>query len=234
MASILDDAGDFVESGVTAEGGEDAFLFEGEHAGGAGGFFDVGGADVGDVAADEALDGLGDDELFHDGGASGVAEGVFFGDDGLVELEIVKVKIGFDAGEDFLDVLFGGGVGGVGLLVVGELADETLGDEQTNTGAEDGVDADEIDNAGEGGGGGVGVEAGEDEMTGDGSLDGGAGGVGVADFADHDDVGVEAEDATEAFGEGAAVVGVDGDLGDAGDAVFDGVFEGDDFAVGGV
>ena len=71
-------------------------------------------------------------------------------------------------------------------------------------------------------------------MTGDGGLDGGAGGVAVANLADHDDVRVKTEDGTETFGEGAASGGVDGDLGDAGDAVFNRILKGDNFAVGGV
>ena len=71
-------------------------------------------------------------------------------------------------------------------------------------------------------------------MTGDGGLDGGLGGVGVANLADHDDVGVETEDTAEAFGEGATVVGMNGDLGNAGNAVFDGVFQGNNLSLGGV
>lgn len=197
---------------------------EGEHAGRDGGFFDVVGVDVLDVTTDEFLDGFGDDELFHEGGAAGVAEGVFGGGDGFEELEIIEVKIGLDAGKLLLDVAFGGFVGGVGFFVVGEFTDEALGDEEADGGGEDGVDADQVNHAGEGGGGGVGVEGGEDEVAGDGSLDGGFGGVGVADFADHDDVGVEAENGAKAVGEGAAFAGLDGDLADAGDAVFYGVF----------
>ncbi len=71
-------------------------------------------------------------------------------------------------------------------------------------------------------------------MASDRSLDGGFRGVGIANLADHDDIGVETKDAAEAFGEGTAVVGVDGDLGNAADAVFDGVFKSDDFALGSV
>lgn len=61
-------------------------------------------------------------------------------------------------------------------------------------------------------------------MTGNGGLDGSLCGVGIANLADHDNIRVKTEHGTETFGEGAAVVGVDRNLGDAGDAVFDGVF----------
>ena len=61
-------------------------------------------------------------------------------------------------------------------------------------------------------------------MTGNGSLDGSLRGVGVTDLADHDDIRVKTEHGTETFGKRAAVVGVDRDLGDAGNAIFDGVF----------
>ena len=71
-------------------------------------------------------------------------------------------------------------------------------------------------------------------MTGDGGLDGGLGGVGIANLADHDDVWVETENRAQAFGEGATFGGLDGDLRDAGDAIFDGVLKRDDFAIGGI
>lgn len=61
-------------------------------------------------------------------------------------------------------------------------------------------------------------------MTGNGSLDGSLRGVGVTNLTDHDDIRVKTEHGTEAFGEGAAVVGVDRNLRDASDAVFNGVF----------
>ena len=93
----LNDSADFVERGVAAEGGEDAFLFEGEHTGIAGDFFDVVGIDVFDVATDELLNRFGDDELFHENGATRVAKGVFLGDDRLVKLKIVKIIVGLHA-----------------------------------------------------------------------------------------------------------------------------------------
>ncbi len=80
----LDNAGDFSESGVTAEGGEDAFLFEGEHAVRNGSAFDFVGVDVGDITADEGLDVFGNDELFHDDDTTIIAEGVIFGNDRVV------------------------------------------------------------------------------------------------------------------------------------------------------
>ncbi len=198
------------------------------------GGFDGFRADIGDVAAEEALDFVGDDELLHDDGAAEVAEGGGFARDGVVEGEIVEVDV-FGARRAFegaAEVVGGGVVGLVGLLTIGELTDEALGNKKANGARENRVRADEVDHAGEGCGGGVRVEGGEDEVAGDRGLDSGAGGVGVANLTDHDDVRVETEDGAEAVGERTAVVRINRDLRDAGDAIFDRVFEGDNLAVG--
>lgn len=93
----------------------------------------------------------------------------------------------------------------------------------------------EVKDAAEGPGGRGGVQGGEDEVAGLGGLDGGVDGFGIAHLADHDDVGVLAEDGAE----GLAVVGevgaqlalVDEGLGVAEDEL-DGVLDGDDVLVG--
>lgn len=71
-------------------------------------------------------------------------------------------------------------------------------------------------------------------MPGECGADGDLGGLGIADFADHDDIGILAEDGAEAGGEGEAAAGFDGDLGDAVELVLNGVFDGDDLLLGGI
>lgn len=92
MKYLLDDARDFFKSGVTAESSEDAFLLEGKHAMGDGGAFDFVGVDVGDVATNEGLNVFGNDELFHDDDAAVVAKWVVFGDDRVVEGDVVEIQ----------------------------------------------------------------------------------------------------------------------------------------------
>ena len=60
----------------------------------------------------------------------------------------------------------------------------------------------EVDQAGDGGGGVVGVEGGEDQVAGERRLDGVLRGLVVADLADHDDVGVLAQDVAQGGREG--------------------------------
>src|SRR5437867_7315461 len=71
-------------------------------------------------------------------------------------------------------------------------------------------------------------------MAGEGCVDGDGGSFEVADFAEHDDVGGLAEHGAQGQGEGQADGFADLDLVDAPEDVFDGVFDGDDFAVGAV
>ena len=92
MKCLLDNAGDFFKRGVAAKGGEDTFLFEGEHAVGDGGAFDCVGVDIGDVAADEGLDVFGDDKLFHDDEATVVTEGMILCGDWVVESDVVEIE----------------------------------------------------------------------------------------------------------------------------------------------
>lgn len=198
------------------------------------GGFDGFRADIGDVAAEEALDFVGDDELLHDDGAAEVTKGGGFARDGVVEGEVIEVDV-FGARRAFegaAEVVGGGVVGLVGFFAIGELTDEALSDKKANGTRENRVRADEVDHAREGSGGGVRVEGREDEVTGNRGLDSSAGGVGVANLTDHDDVRVETEDGAEAVGERTAVVRINRNLGDASDTVFDRVFEGDNLAVG--
>src|SRR5271154_362349 len=75
----------------------------------------------------------------------------------------------------------------------------------------------------------VGVHGGEYEVTGERGLNGDLCGFLVADFADHDLIRVMAQDGAQTAGEGEALFLVDGNLGDAAQLVFDGIFDGDDF-----
>src|SRR5207253_5556013 len=126
-------------------------------------------------------------------------------------------------------------VGLVGVAaVLADAAGEALGDdEEEGGGDEEGGDA-HVEEAGDGGGAVVGVEGGEDEVTGEGGADADLGGFEVAGFADEDDVGVLAEEGAEGGGEGAADFVVDLDLVDALEVVLDGVLGGHDVDIGGV
>ncbi len=111
----------------------------------------------------------------------------FFAAFGVVE--IVKGAGGFL--DDVADV-----EGGIVLFaaVATEFSHEPLCDDAAEgRGEEIGFDA-HVDEADDGGGGVVGVEGGEDEVAGEGGLNADACGFGVADFADHDDIGVLAEE----------------------------------------
>ncbi len=72
------------------------------------------------------------------------------------------------------------------------------------------------------------MEGAEHEVAGEGGADGHFSGFKVANFADHNDIGVLAEDMAERGSEGEADFGADLDLIDAGHFVLDGVFDGDD------
>lgn len=71
-------------------------------------------------------------------------------------------------------------------------------------------------------------------MTSNGSLDGGLCSVGIANLANHDNIRVETKNAAETFGEGTTVVGVDRNLRNATNAVFNWIFKCDDFTLGGI
>src|SRR4030095_797466 len=61
--------------------------------------------------------------------------------------------------------------------------------------------------------------------------DGDIGGLDVANFSDHDDVRILAQDVTQAFGEGEVDLRFHIDLGDAGEAVLDRFLDRDDAAL---
>ncbi len=90
----------------------------------------------------------------------------------------------------------------------------------------------QVQHAGDGGGGVVRVQRGEDQVAGQRGLDGDVGGFQVADLADEDDVGVLPQEGTQAAGEGQTDVGVDLALDQAVEVVFDGVFGGEDLHIG--
>ena len=75
----------------------------------------------------------------------------------------------------------------------------------------------------------VGVDGGEDKVAGERGVDGDLGGLLVADFADHDLVGIVAQNGTQAAREGQAFLFVHRNLRDSLELIFDGIFDGDDF-----
>src|SRR6266542_4101828 len=76
------------------------------------------------------------------------------------------------------------------------------------------------------------VHGGEDQVAGQRRLHRDRRRLLVADLADHDLVGVVAEDGPEAAREGEALLLVDGDLGDAAELVLDRILDGDDLVLG--
>src|SRR5579862_4658493 len=121
---------------------------------------------------------------------------------------------------------------GVGLLALrAELADEALRhDGPHGTGDEERLHAD-IDEAGDGAGGVVGVESAEDEVAREAGVDGDVRRFHVANLADHDDVRRLAQHRAERRREGHADIRIDLHLVDACHLVLDGVFHGDDLAI---
>ena len=77
----------------------------------------------------------------------------------------------------------------------------------------------------------VGVQGRKDQMAGQGRLDRDLGGLDVADLADHHDVGVLAQDRPQDIGEGKADAGLDLDLIDSVQLIFDRVLDGQDLLV---
>ncbi len=80
----------------------------------------------------------------------------------------------------------------------------------------------------------VGVQRGEHQVAGLRRLDGDLGGLEVADLADHDDVGVLAQEGAQRRGEGQAHLVVDVDLVDAGQVDFRRILGRGDVAILGV
>src|SRR6478609_11273291 len=74
----------------------------------------------------------------------------------------------------------------------------------------------------------IGVDGGENQVTGKGGVDGNLRGFLVADFAHHDFVRIVTQDGTQAPGKRESLFLVHGNLGDAMDLVFHRVLNGDD------
>src|SRR6185369_4817054 len=77
----------------------------------------------------------------------------------------------------------------------------------------------------------VGVQRGKDQVAGQRGAYGDVGGFAVADLADHDDVGILADDVPQSAGEGQPDLRIDVDLVDAVHLVFHRIFDGDDLLV---
>ena len=73
------------------------------------------------------------------------------------------------------------------------------------------------------------MDSGENEVAGERRLDGNLRGFLVADFADHDFVGIVAQDGTQAARKGEPLLFIHGNLGDTAQLVLDGIFDGDNF-----
>ena len=182
-----------------------------------GGFVDDGVADL-----------VGDGEHFEDGESAFVAE--------------VEAVVAADGGEELLAGEFFEAEAGEFLeggfefhfAEGAEAAEEALGEDGRESGAEEERFDAEVEEAEDAADGIAGVDGGEDEVAGHGGADGHLGGLGVADFADEDDIGVLAEEGGEGGDEGDVEFGVDLDLGDVVEFEFDGVFDGDDVEGAGV
>ena len=121
------------------------------------------------------------------------------------------------------------GLGGlVGCAALGAyFPDEALGEHAFQGGRDqEGFDA-HVDEAGYRAGRVVGMEGGEDEVTGEGSLNGDLGRFGVASFTDQDAIGVLPEERAEEASESESDSLVDGHLDDAVDFVFDRILRGE-------
>lgn len=186
---------------------------------------------------------------FHGGlGVDGSALDV--GTEGLVHGDHAIVPSGLNDGIDLVDLAFADEVADgkvdvedfVGEYTAGVVAggDEGLGDDAGEDHGELGVNllllggGKDVDDAGDGVGGVLGVEGGEDEVSGFGEGEGEGDGFDVAHFPDHNDVGGLAEDAEEGLVKGVCVFE---DFALVDDAVavpvevFDGIFEADDVGI---
>src|SRR6267154_2395677 len=112
--------------------------------------------------------------------------------------------------------------------ILADHANQTLGHDAVQRGHKIvGLDA-HVDKAADYVGDVVGVNSGKDQMAGERGLNGNLSGFLVANFADHDLVGIVAQDGTQAAREGQTLFFVDGNLRDASKLVLDGIFNGDD------
>src|SRR5271170_6109542 len=205
-------AADFGEAGIAQEG--HAFFFR----------------DALDFRSGAAIDDhfahvVGEIEQLGDGGASAIAAaGTFQAAGTFVERNLGPFD-GIEAGlfQNFgsvLDLFF---------AIFADDANQALREDAIQRGDEIvGFDA-HVDEAADDVRAVVGVHGGEDQVAGERGVDGDLRGFLVANFADHDFIGVVTQDGAQAAGKGEAFLFVDGNLGDAADLIFDGIFDGDDF-----
>ena len=113
-----------------------------------------------------------------------------------------------------------------------DFSDETLGTSEKDRRTDEERFDSHIVEPGNGTGGIVGVQGGENLVTCESGFDGDIGGFVVANFADHNDVGILAEDGAESIGKAETDFGFNGDLINSGELVFDGIFDGDDIILG--
>uniref|UniRef100_E6QI37 Uncharacterized protein n=1 Tax=mine drainage metagenome TaxID=410659 RepID=E6QI37_9ZZZZ len=217
--------GDFVdlfEGGEAATDAVERRFTEEAHAFALSLFADLRG---GSLFEDQLTDGVGEVEQFVDGGSPTIAGAATLdAASALEELEVAPF-VGIESALDKLLFRVFDGDGAVGA----DGADESLGEDAVQSGDEVvGFDA-HVEKAAEDIDDVVGVNGGEDEMAGERGVDGDLRGFGVTDFADENLVGIVAEDGAQSASEGEAFFFVDGNLGDAADLIFDGVFDGDDF-----
>src|SRR5579885_2581171 len=221
VAALLNESHliDFLDGGnASANLGEAAFA-QRDHAFFAGDALDFGG---GAAIDNHFTDAVGQIEQFADGGAAMVT-GALGEDD---------VAPGGRVQAEFAEFL--GGVA-LGLLAVfADHANQALGQDAVERGNEVvRLDA-HVDETADDVGNVIGVNGGKDEVAGERGLNGDVGGFLVSDFADHDFVGVVAKDGPQAAGKGEAFFLVYGNLRDAAELVFDGVFDRDDFVLVGL
>ncbi len=218
-----DDADDFFEGGLSVEGAAQAPAPEGDEAFFDGDLFEGGG---GHVAEDGLAQSFGGAEQFGDGHAAAEAGMVAF----IAAVRLAEVGVFVLALAEQGEEGGGGFVGAGAELAV--LAEEAEADDPDDAGGEEeGFDL-HVDEAGEDAGTASAVDGADDEVAGEAGAEGDHGGFGIADFADHDDLGVLAEEGAEGDGVGEVFGGVDLGLADHGEAGFDGVFDGADADAG--
>src|SRR5271154_1053607 len=213
---------DFLEGGGAGADFSQAAFAQGDHAFFAGDALDFRSRTALD---DHFADAVGEVQQFADGGAAMIAGAGTFEAAGAFGEDHVGPHGGIEAG--FFQLRGGEFLGA--LAVFANDTHEALGHDAVERGNEIvGFDA-HVDEAADDVGDVVGVDGGENQVAGERGLDGDLGGFLVADFADHDFVRIVTEDGTQSASEGEAFFLVDGNLGDAAELVFDGIFNGDDF-----
>src|SRR5205823_10213694 len=125
------------------------------------------------------------------------------------------------------ELLFGGGV--FFLAVDADAADQALGDDAFERGGDEEWLEAKVEKSGDGAGGVVGVQGGENQVAGKRGLHGDFGGFLIADFADQNRVRVLTQHRAKNPAEGQLDFRFDLTLNDAVDVVFDGVFGSDQF-----